>query len=236
MPNEAHEWLRGLLSSPPLPAEAAPAAAALSPKEPAGGSSVQGDQNGWEVAKRKPRKPRRDPSHVVVLRGLPGSGKSTFTSWLRARVPECVVCSADSFFERGAGRPVKPGLTPKEVYLKCFDRSLLGAAHSQCQREFESALGHRVPLVVVDNTSTTLREFSHYLKKAKDSAGGVTIVELLPAATVEEAVRLGSRNTHGVPEEALVRMWQRWQPHSDAVRLAVFREPQLDEGKRTKKQ
>merc|ERR1712139_292579 len=67
------------------------------------------------------------PPLVVILRGLPGSGKSTLCSMICAADKETKVCSADNFFAAGAGvlrRRELKGLTDREVYQKCWSREL----------------------------------------------------------------------------------------------------------------
>jgi len=89
---------------------------------------------------------------VVILRGMPGSGKSTFATLMALYANslrlETRMCSADMFFERDHG------------YV--FDAGLIGAAHEQCFRRFECAVSDYVPVVIVDNTNIGRREWGPY--------------------------------------------------------------------------
>lgn len=65
---------------------------------------------------------------VVVLRGLPGCGKSMLAKRMLqcARPEEAVVCSADDFFHEGAGvlskrQQKREGIDRAAVYRRCFD-------------------------------------------------------------------------------------------------------------------
>ena len=88
---------------------------------------------------------------VLILRGISGSGKSSVArAIVSAHPPGTVaVCSADDFFLQGG------------VYR--FDFNQLGAAHEACRRSFDSALRRRIPIIILDNTNTTLREYEPYV-------------------------------------------------------------------------
>lgn len=129
----------------------------------------------------------RERKQMVIMRGPSGSGKSTYT---KKHFPEAVVCSADSYFERSGEYK--------------FDRTKLGAAHGYSKGKCETSLKKGVPLVVVDNTNTTLREMKPYVKLARQYGYTVRFVRLETPVTVA-----AGRNTHGVPEEAVQRMADR---------------------------
>jgi hypothetical protein len=141
---------------------------------------------------------------VLIMRGLPGCGKSTATRQLLAAwellasqsshvSSRTAVCSADVFFENGAGltrrqlhelAASKGMRSPDEaaqhggIYRLCFDRSKLGAAHESCRRAFENALRARTGLVIVDNTNTQLKEYDYYKHTARREGYAVAVVEL----------------------------------------------------------
>ncbi len=121
---------------------------------------------------------------VTIMRGPSGSGKSTYTS---KNLPNAFVCSADLFFMKNG------------VYN--FDAKKLGFAHEYCKDKFKKAIKDGVSEIVVDNTNTQVREMSFYFDYAKKHGYEVNIVRLHAPVAV-----CASRNTHGVPQDAVQRM------------------------------
>lgn len=121
---------------------------------------------------------------LILLRGISGSGKSTF---IERFLPDAYVCSADHFF-------INEG-----VYQ--FNRRQLGIAHKVCQDKFKQALKDRVPLIVIDNTNTMLKEMTPYVKPAKRQGYRIECVRLNTPLEIAHG-----RNTHGVPFAAVRAM------------------------------
>lgn len=124
---------------------------------------------------------------VIIMRGQSGSGKSTY---IRQYCQGAFVVSADHFFERG-GR-------------YNFNPSVLGSAHAECKHRFQTALDARKPLIVVDNTNTTVKEMKPYHDAACAAGYEVVVVTLLVDPKVSHA-----RNAHGVPFEVVVKQHER---------------------------
>lgn len=124
---------------------------------------------------------------VIIMRGLPGSGKSTVARGLAESTPGAVIVSADNFFNGG----------PIEVRA-------LGHAHAWCQRQFVDCLKDGVDLVIVDNTNTTAAEIRFYHSKAVEFGYEVTILEV--PCDIETSA---SRNVHSVPRETIEQMANR---------------------------
>ena len=129
---------------------------------------------------------------LILLRGLPGSGKSSFANLIWASQ---VICEADQFFYDKEGN-------------YNFDATKLGQAHKACQEKVETFMkdnqnNHQFyPEIVVSNTSTTEKELQPYLDLALKY--GYTVVSLI----VEN--RHGGKNIHGVPDEKLEAMRNRF--------------------------
>jgi predicted kinase len=141
---------------------------------------------------------------MIIVRGLPGSGKST---WIKNEIRcrglsgKSSVCSADDYF-----------LDRKTGEYK-FDPDLLGRAHSQCQQKVISSLKRGVPCVFVDNTHTTWWEFEAYSRLADLVGYEATVVEMtFPNSNIRDNLRiLFERQKHGVPLSAFLNMWWRWE-------------------------
>lgn len=124
---------------------------------------------------------------LYLIRGVPGSGKSTFAKDL-----------------------VDSGLADRwleaDQYFMClgkylFDASKLKTAHEWCQTATKFTLMQERS-VVVSNTSTTEKEVAVYQQIAKDY--GATFVSLI----VEN--RNDTKNVHNVPEEKIKQMKDRF--------------------------
>jgi predicted kinase len=122
---------------------------------------------------------------LFLLRGLPGSGKST----LAKSISE-VYYEADMYFVDADGN-------------YNFDGKLLKAAHDWCQLMTRTAMEYIAPKIVVSNTFTQEWEMDAYREMAQEH--GYTVFSLV----VEN--RHGGVNEHGVPEEALDRMEDRFE-------------------------
>lgn len=132
---------------------------------------------------------------IIIMRGVSGSGKSTYT---KKYYPDAVVCSADDYF-------IEP------VTLKYdFKPALIGEAHKWCMHKFVEYATRPVEsqpeVVVVDNTHTMLWEFSGYVQVAEAYGHSVEIVRMETPVAV-----CAARNTHGVPAKAVESMAQRFQ-------------------------
>lgn len=115
------------------------------------------------------------------MRGIPGSGKSTY---IKKNFPNAKVCSADHYFE-----------TPSGYF---FDATKLSLAHGHCKRSAFDAMEQGLPLIVLDNTNVKKAWFKEYLEAATRHGYEVKIVRLVvdPKTAFE-------RNVHGVPLEKI---------------------------------
>lgn len=135
---------------------------------------------------------------VIILRGLPGCGKTT---WHTQHHPGAWACSADDFF-------VVDG-----VYR--YDRSKIAEAHSACLRRFVAGLARKEPIVIVDNVHVRTWEYAHYVDVASLAGYSAEIRAWSPPPSTregEEVLRnFAQRNIHGVPLGAIAAMRYAWQ-------------------------
>ena len=121
---------------------------------------------------------------LFLVRGCPGSGKTTLAESLGGSHME-----ADKYF------------TYEGKYE--FDGSKLKEAHAWCQNAVRVFMGNKSKRVVVSNTFTQEWEMQPYYDLAKEY--GYKVFSII----VEN--RHGGVNEHGVPEDKLVQMKDRFE-------------------------
>ena len=136
---------------------------------------------------------------VVILRGIPGSGKSTAA---KKSYPTALVCSADHFHMRKTGEMDASGQPIKVYDWKAENQ---GMAHARCLAKFKDALDAGEELVVVDNTNIKRGEYQKYIEYAWFAGYEVWIHEV--RVTTEDQIAICvQRNVHRVPEDTIRRM------------------------------
>jgi len=120
---------------------------------------------------------------LFLIRGLPGSGKTTLAKSLDA-----IPISADDYFYNLGGGKYE------------FDASRLGRAHEMCQRMTKAALVSGES-VAVHNTFSQSWEAKPYFEMARELNVRVQIIECQG--------NFGS--VHGVPEATIEKMKARWE-------------------------
>ena len=128
---------------------------------------------------------------VIILRGVPGSGKSRYACEAATGVDPTRICSADQYFEQGGRYYFNPLKLPE--------------AHNFSFGRFLDALLDSYPLIVVDNTNSHHWEYENYEKAARLVGYEVEIIEFR-ASTVAEIRLCFDRNQHGVPRDIIAKM------------------------------
>jgi predicted kinase len=119
---------------------------------------------------------------VIIMRGIPGSGKSTFA---KQKYPSATVCSADHYFTDREGN-------------YSFDIDYIQEAHEHCREEFAEAIALEEGLIVVDNTNLSMNAMEYYINKAKVHNYYIVFVRMV--VPVDVAIK---RNIHDVPPETI---------------------------------
>jgi predicted kinase len=127
---------------------------------------------------------------LILLRGLPGAGKSTLAGVL-AEGKKYPVFSVDSYFY--SGEEGKYEFRFRENHL----------AYKKCEDDTGQAMKQGIKKIFVDNTFTLEWEMEPYFKLASEFAYRIYVV------TVEH--RHGGKNIHGIDEESLKRMAEKYK-------------------------
>jgi len=144
---------------------------------------------------------------MIIMRGLPGSGKSTKA---KALAQGGEIFSTDEFF-------MKEG-------KYAFDPTKIAEAHAWNQSRVKDALSRGVSPVVVDNTNIMLAHVQPYLEMANQNGYEVEFGEPdspwwkkwfgpeMTESDKDELIKtLLEKGTHGVPEQALRKMLSLWE-------------------------
>lgn len=122
---------------------------------------------------------------LIIIRGFPGSGKSTYA---KKHYPKHIKIEADDWFVKG------------KEYI--FDPKELSSAHTFCALKTEFYL-RKGKSVVVSNTFTQYWEMIPYFELAKKYGIHCEIIEMKTAYG----------NIHGVPKSKLTSMKKRWDAY-----------------------
>lgn len=125
---------------------------------------------------------------MFIMRGLPGSGKSSIVERISNVYRNSAVCSADLFFMCDG------------VYK--WDHSKLSEAHNTCQEKAKAHCENGTPVVIIDNTNIKKWEMNRYLQFASENSYPVVIVEP-KTPWKNDPVKLAQFNSHGVTEDLI---------------------------------
>lgn len=124
---------------------------------------------------------------MILVRGLPGSAKSTFAGDMSFAHPFSEHFEADMYFMDSEGN-------------YNFDASKLGQAHKWCQEETDRVLTEG-EMVIVSNTFTTKKELKPYFDIAKKHG-------IIPNVIL---CQNSFKSIHNVPDETMEKMKNRFE-------------------------
>ena len=126
--------------------------------------------------------------NLFILRGLPGSGKTTVGSLIVEDKNHLL--SADNYFEDENGN-------------YNFDMTKIGAAHEYCRKKCEFLMVNNVVKIVVANTFTQEWEMLEYENLSKKYSYSIHYMIL--------ENRHGNNNIHNVPLTTINKMKDRFE-------------------------
>ncbi|XP_041797409.1 NEDD4-binding protein 2-like 2 isoform X2 [Chelmon rostratus] len=132
---------------------------------------------------------------LILMRGLPGSGKSTLARELLSTGPSGLILSTDDYFAHRDGYR--------------YELGLLGAAHEWNQSRAKDAMRDGRSPIIIDNTNIQAWEMKPYVKMALERGYKVDFCE--PDTSWKfDPYELEKRNKHGVPQEKIAQMMDRF--------------------------
>jgi len=141
---------------------------------------------------------------VVIMRGLPGSGKSTY---VRKHYPNAFICSADLQRQTDEGKYV-------------YDPLETGRVHTECYYNFLTAMGEAEECIVIDNTSIRQWEYINYERAASIMGYDVEIIEFV-VETLEDIEICINRNRHEVPANVVASFAEGFQSDPEAKKVKI---------------
>tara|TARA_R110000851_G_scaffold73514_2_gene162165 strand:- start:855 stop:1391 length:537 start_codon:yes stop_codon:yes gene_type:complete len=156
-------------------------------------------------------------TRVVVMRGVPGSGKSTTASKYASKALEhnvmfegrAIVVSADKFF-----------CDPETLGDYNWDGKHIKCAHQMCKHQFMQALRDKTWLIIVDNTNTQRWEYRFYCDQAEKFGAELQVLEMTCGSHPALALaKFHLRQKHGVPLEKIIEMEGRWEDDNRAIKI-----------------
>ncbi|GIU48526.1 hypothetical protein TUM4438_30110 [Shewanella sairae] len=137
---------------------------------------------------------------AIIMRGLPGSGKSYWAEEYVNSLPKSdetesfKICSTDEFFYHdGEYR---------------FNPKHLSKYHQLNLTRFIHAIASKVPVVICDNTNMAQWEFEAYCDAAKSEGYQIQIQQVGEPKNKQHQLLCADRNKHRVPLKSIIRMAQ----------------------------
>ena len=157
----------------------------------------------WQVGsvKTNPVKPV-----AIILRGLPGSGKSRLARQLwQQHAPQCraeeIICSTDDYFQRGVSYQ--------------FDASKLPMYHALNLVRFVEGLKAGRPLMICDNTNMACWEYLPYQTIASAMGYGVRRLLIGDPKDIHQQKLCARNNLHDICLTTIQAMAARFEADQD---------------------
>lgn len=131
---------------------------------------------------------------ALILRGVPGSGKSSFVDMILKAYPMAAIHAVDDLHRDSDSHFVWNEPKTRAFYLLNFANFI-----KSCESE--------MPLVVCDCINLTVEDFEPYLEAAREFGyQAYVVVPDMPTAEVAAV-----RNAHGVTKHQIDEMFNSWE-------------------------
>jgi hypothetical protein len=140
---------------------------------------------------------------LIIMRGLPGSGKSSLAQLLSPNI-----CSADDYFVNDDG-----------VYE--FDKGKLTDAHEYCLKKCHKYIDDEQNTIVIDNTNSTHNEYKKYVDLAYLHGYTAVILEIY-CINRNQAVKFTTKGVHDITPNDVLKMLARWETDDTALLLMPY--------------
>ena len=136
---------------------------------------------------------------LIVMRGIPGAGKSTKAKELLGKG---IIHSADAVLEtKGDYNQIFATMKETKNYGQLF------GAHMSCNRGAKKSMKEGVSPVIVDNTNIKKADMKSYVKAALELGFDDSNIQFVDVGTAGlTAAELAARNVHSVPLETIEKM------------------------------
>ena len=149
---------------------------------------------------------------LILMQGIPGSGKTMVANALKAKIKNLVVVCADDEF------------TTSEGYK--FDASRMKEVHLRTQEKAREALAGG-SIVLVDNCNYLAFHATPYLNMLSEKKNDCAVALHLRSMTRGEALSFGERSPHSVPDYTVIKMHDKMERiESSIIKIHYVSHPQ----------
>merc|ERR1719356_892640 len=161
-----------------------------------------GDRDAANARKenKSPQKPGSTVKGLIVLRGLPGSGKTTLAKKLSQRSKNAQICTEDRYHWSGK----EDGLGEYR-----FQPQLVFLAREWCTKEIREAIQENVNLIILDNHNARISMYEDHIQFAVEHGYRFRIIEFVASASLIDKYR--ARSYKKFPREVYVKLLKLWE-------------------------